>query len=215
MLQQLNPLMENSVTLYGASGHGKVIIDILRRNSIVINAVLDDNPRFETILNIPVVKTTNVTVSQINTLILSVGNNKTRKKISKSLSNVKYITAIHPSAIVSNHSKIESGTVIMAGVIINPDVTIGQHCIINSGAIIEHDCIVEDFAHISPGVSLAGNVTIGEGSHIGIGACIIQGIKVGRWVTVGAGAVVLNDIPDYATAVGNPARVIKLMNENE
>lgn len=207
--------MENSVTLYGASGHCKVIIDILRSNSIVVNALLDDNPRFETILNVPVVKTTNVTLSQINNLILSIGNNKIRKKISESLTNVTYGSAIHPSAIISNHTKIEAGTVIMAGVIINPDVTIGQHCIINSGAVIEHDCIVEDFAHISPGVSLAGNVTIGEGAHIGIGACVIQGVKIGKWVTIGAGAVVLNDIPDYATAVGNPTRIIKFIGEIE
>ena len=38
---------------------------------------------------------------------------------------------------------------------------------------------------------------------------MIPGKKIGRWVTIGAGSVVTKDIPDYAVAVGHPARVIK------
>ena len=97
----------------------------------------------------------------------------------------------------------------MANAVINPNAKIGKHCIVNTSSVIEHDCIVRDFAHISPGASLAGNVTIEEGAHIGIGASIIQGIKIGQWAIVGAGAVVIKDVPDFATVVGNPTRIIK------
>jgi sugar O-acyltransferase (sialic acid O-acetyltransferase NeuD family) len=213
MQQQLNLLMGNSVTLFGASGHGKVIIDILKCSSISIDAVIDDNPKSEFIFEIPVVKTSNFDFNTIRNMIISIGNNKVRKTISSRL-NVNYLNAIHPTAIISKDSKIGVGTVIMAGAIVNPDVTVGNHCIINTGAIVEHDCCIEDYSHISPGVSLAGNVSIGEGAHVGIGACVIQGVKIGKWSVVGAGAVVLNDIPDFATAVGNPARIIKYNQEN-
>jgi len=200
--------METKVTLFGASGHGKVLIDILKCCSISIDSIIDDNPKNASILEIPIIKTSEFDLLKIESLIISIGNNEVRKRISERL-KVNYITAIHPSAVISNYSQIGVGNAVMAGVIINPNVVIGNHCIINSGAIIEHDCFIEDFVHVSPGASLAGNVTIGEGTHIGIGASIIQGVKIGKWATIGAGAVVLNDIPDFATAVGNPVRIIK------
>ena len=61
---------------------------------------------------------------------------------------------------------------------------------------------------------MAGGVHIGEGTHIGIGAIVIEGIKIGKWCKIGAGSVVLEDIPDYSTAVGVPAKIIKV-NNNE
>jgi acetyltransferase EpsM len=59
--------------------------------------------------------------------------------------------------------------------------------------------------------ALAGNVYVGEGTHIGLRASVIQGIRIGKWCTIGAGAVIINDIPDGATVVGNPGRIIKVI----
>lgn len=53
-------------------------------------------------------------------------------------------------------------------------------------------------------------VEIGSGSFIGIRAIVLSGVSIGRHAYVGAGAVVTKDIPDYAVAVGNPARVISI-----
>lgn len=206
--------MENNITLYGASGHAKVIIDILNSNSVIIEAVIDDNPKAQFILEKAIVDTANFDFKDIKNIIISIGNNKVRKSISSRL-KLNYVNAIHPSAIISNNVVIGKGTVIMAGAIINPDAKIGTHCIINSGSIIEHDCQIANFSHISPSASLAGNVKIGEGAHIGIGAVIIQGITVGKWSIVGAGAIIINDVPDYAVVVGNPGKIIKYIEKNE
>ena len=206
--------MDNSITLYGASGHGKVIIDILNSSGIKVKSVIDDNPKLESILGIPVTKTSDFDISSLGKTIISIGNNKIRKKLSKSLI-ADFAKAIHPSAVISPNSSIGEGTVVMARVAINPDVIIGKHCIINTNATIEHDSLIADFVHICPGVSLAGNVTIGEGTQVGIGAAVIQGISIGKWVTIGAGAVLLNDIPDYAVVVGNPGKIIKYNSINE
>ena len=206
--------MENSITLYGASGHGKVIIDILNSSGIKVKSVIDDNPKFEAVLGIPVTKTSDFDMSSLDRTIISIGNNKIRKKLSKSL-NANFVKAIHTSAVISPNSSIGEGTVVMARVAINPDVTIGRHCIINTNATIEHDALIADFVHICPGVSLAGNVTIGEGTQVGIGAVVIQGISIGKWVTIGAGTVILNDIQDYAVVVGNPGKIIKYNSINE
>lgn len=196
--------------LFGASGHAKVIIDILQKSGIKVDKILDDNPKCDGIFGISVEKNS-YHVMFDEEAIISIGNNEIRKKIVEKY-HFKYIKAIHPSAVISPHSTLGEGTVVMANAVLNPDVQIGKHCIINTGAIVEHDCKIEDFVHISPNAALAGNVQVGEGTHIGIGASVIQGVKIGKWVTIGAGAVVIRDVPDYATVVGNPAKVIKVKN---
>ncbi|WP_395074229.1 acetyltransferase [Flavobacterium sp.] len=195
--------------LYGASGHCKVIIDIINElKQKTITAVIDDNPKFHLICNIPVFNIKTVQSFIDKELIIAIGDNKIRKRIvNDTLAN--YINAVHPKAIVSIHAKIEEGTVVMAGVIINSGSSIGKHCIVNTGAIIEHDCQISDYVHICPNVSIAGSVIINEGTQVGIGATIIQGIEIGKWVMIGAGAVIINDVPDYAVVVGNPGKVIK------
>jgi acetyltransferase EpsM len=44
----------------------------------------------------------------------------------------------------------------------------------------------------------------------GIGVYAIQGIKIGKWCAIGAGIVIIRDVPDGATVVGNPGRIIKI-----
>ena len=101
----------------------------------------------------------------------------------------------------------------MANAVINAGATIGKHCIVNTAAVIEHDCILEDFVHISPNTTITGSVTVGEGTHIGAGAIVLPNIKIGNWATVGAAALVLKEVPDFATVVGNPARILNYKNK--
>lgn len=193
------------MNLYGASGHCKVVIDILESNSEKITAIYDDNKTIDKILGYDV---TSLEKQLKDNFIITIGNNQLRKKIAVQLNGV-FFKAIHPKAIVSKHSTIGVGTVVMAGAIISCDVKVGKHAIINHNASVDHDCVLENFVHVSPNVALAGNIHISEGAHVGIGSQIVQGIKIGKWATIGAGAVVINDVPDYAVVVGNPAKIIK------
>jgi acetyltransferase-like isoleucine patch superfamily enzyme len=52
-------------------------------------------------------------------------------------------------------------------------------------------------------------VRIGDGCDLGCNAVILPGVTLGRGVQVGAGAVVTRDLPDYAVAMGVPARVTR------
>lgn len=206
--------MEKIKYLYGASGHCKVIIDILKSNSDLINCILDDFPKAEEMFGIPVLKSSLFKPSLSDLIIVSIGDNLLRKKVVSKIA-ISFFIAIHRTAIISVNSKIGKGSVVMAGVIINSSVRIGSHCIINSGAVVEHDCKIDDFCHISPNATLAGNVSLGEGTHVGIGACVIQGVNIGKWVTIGAGSVIIKDVPDFATVVGNPGKIIKYKEVNE
>ncbi|WP_353197600.1 acetyltransferase [Parapedobacter defluvii] len=199
-------MSERKLYLYGASGHGKVVTEIAESLGLSIGGFVDANPVIRELLEYPV--STDLPLGE-QVLFISIGNNRIRKKLVSELVNEQFATLIHPDAIVSRRSIIGNGTVIMGGAALNADVKIGTHCIINTNASVDHDCQLDDFVHISPNVALAGDVSVGEGTHIGIGACVIQGVRIGKWCTVGAGAVIIGDVPDGATVVGNPGRIIK------
>jgi acetyltransferase EpsM len=200
--------MVNKVTLYGASGHAKVVIAILEQVPTAVALIIDDNPNVTQIMGKTVVAASEVALDKLEQVIIAIGNNKVRKMLSEQLP-VSFATAIHPNATIATATAIGAGTVVMAGAVINPESFIGKHCIINTGAIIEHEVRIDDFVHICPRVALAGNVTVGEGTQVGIGAVVIQGVTIGKWAVIGAGAVVLGTVPDYAVVVGNPGKIIK------
>lgn len=200
--------MSTSLYIYGASGHGKVILEIAECLHVEIKGIVDDNPNLKDLLNYPV--NGDFKYTDEDAWIVGIGNNRIRRQIAIANTDYRrYISLIHPAATVSIRANMGEGTAVMAGVTINSEAVIGKHCIINTNASVDHDCVIEDYVHLSPNVALAGSVTVGEGTHVGIGACVIQGVKIGKWCTVGAGAVVIRDVPDGATVVGNPARVIK------
>lgn len=192
--------------LYGASGHAKVIIGILRLLKHSISKIYDDNAPFK-LLEYDVSDFDN---DYTGDYIISIGNNKARKKISKQLANASFGNAIHPTSTIDETVSINIGTVVMAGAIINPSTKIGKHCIINTSASIDHDCVIEDFAHISPNATLCGSIKVGEGTQIGAGAVINPNITIGKWCVIGAGSVIIKDVPNNATVVGNPGRIIKM-----
>lgn len=194
--------------LYGASGHAKVIIDVIKSNNEDIYCIIDDNPKTNEVFNIPVKRVDQLLFEKSNSFLVAIGNNKLRKKI-VSDNDFNYFTAIHEKTIIASSVEIGGGTVVMPNVVINAEAKIGKHCIVNTSAVVEHECILSDFVHVSPNASIAGNVTIGEGTQVGIGACVIQGVKIGKWVTIGAGTVIIKDVPDYAVVVGNPGKIIK------
>ncbi len=196
--------------VYGASGHGKVIIEILESVNTPGIEVWDDADK-PPMWEYPVQKPFSSGADPGKAFVISIGVNATRKKVAERLqSRARFGTAIHATARLSKRAQVGEGTVVMAGVTINADTTVGRHCIINTSASIDHDCVIGDYAHVSPNATLSGDVHIGEGTHFGAGATAIQGIRIGKWCTIGAGTVVIRDIPDYATAVGNPARIIKI-----
>lgn len=190
--------------LYGASGHAKVIMDILKVNGINIDGLVDDNPALNELLGYPVYHQQ----YDLSPMIVSIGNNAIRKKIVENLS-VEFGQAIHPTAVVSSTAIIEEGTVVMQGAIIQACSRIGKHCIINTGASVDHECVIEDYVHISPHATLCGNVHVGEGSWVAAGTIVLPGVKIGKWSVVGAGSVVSKDVPDGVLAVGNRCKIIK------
>lgn len=203
--------MSKSVVIIGASGHGKVIADIVLKSGDKVIGFLDDGiEKGKLIVGFEVLgKISDYKNYSDCEFVIAIGDPHIREKIADAL-NVKWYTAIHPTAVISSLDvEIGEGTVVMANAVINSCAKIGKHCIINTGAIVEHDNILSDYVHLSPNVALAGMVSVGKSTHIGTGACTKQVVNIASNCIIGAGSVIVRDINESGTYIGVPARKIK------
>lgn len=194
--------------LYGASGHAKVIMDVLSSVNEPVEYLYDDDESIKQLEGIPVKGRYSSSFDLDKKIIISIGDNLIRKKLTDKIVH-EFGTAIHRSALIARNSRINEGTVIFHGAIVQPGTHVGKHVIINTKASVDHDCNVGDYVHLAPGSTICGGVTIGTGSLIGAGAVVIPNISVGRWCTIGAGTVVIRDVPDFSVVVGIPGRIIR------
>ncbi|MFN4034210.1 MAG: acetyltransferase [Fimbriimonadales bacterium] len=205
--------MSKSLIVLGAGGHAKVVISTAHALGYAVSALYDDAPEKQgtTILGAPVMGSIEQFAENDDPKVMyfiAVGDNRARKRIYSRKPNASWATLIHPHAWIHSSVKIASGTLVCAGVVIQPDAVIGQHCIINTTASVDHDCSLSDFVHIGPGARLTGGVKVEEGSLLGAGCVVLPGVCVGAWSVVGAGAVVLDDVPSGVIVAGVPARII-------
>jgi sugar O-acyltransferase (sialic acid O-acetyltransferase NeuD family) len=195
------------IILQGGGDHARVVLDCLLDQDMQVIALFD--PKYAgDLFGVPQRGKYDPEFSPDAKAVIAIGDNQIRKTVAE-LSAHAFTTAVHRSALVSKFSSIGEGSMILHRAVVQAKARVGKHVIINTAAQVDHDCVIEDYVHIAPGAILCGTVTIGEGSFIGAGAVVIPGIQIGKWATVGAGAVVINDLPDFALAVGNPAKVIK------
>lgn len=114
--------------------------------------------------------------------------------------------------IIFKFSEIVLGVTISPGTEIGPGLYIGHSRLI----IIHHDVKIGAGLSIAHGVTIGtkglgaqGAPVLGDNVFIGAGAKILGNIRIGNHVKVGANAVVLEDVPDGATVVGIPAKVVR------
>ena len=208
------------VVIVGCSGHARVVVDILEmQNRCHIVGLLDSvKPPGTEVLGYQVIGSDEdlpalVAGNICDGIIVAIGDNWVRSRmaarIKKMLPEIRFVTAVHPSAQIAKSSSVGPGTVIMAGVVVNPGCYVGESCILNTGSSLDHDSRMEDFSSLAPHAVTGGGVRIGTCSAIAIGAIVSHSVRVGNNSVIGAGATVLKDIPDRVVAYGSPARVIR------
>ena len=155
-----------SILIIGAGRHGRVVAEIAeacgfhcaflddRQDEGVIGS-LDDIERY---------------AAQYDGVIVSIGNNEIRKKISDNIHNI--FTLIHPRAYVSPSASIGAGSIILPGTTINTNVTIGKGCIISIGALIDHDVVIGDYCHINTGAIIEAGCIVPSGMKVNAGATV-------------------------------------------
>lgn len=214
--------MKNMVII-GAGGQGREIaetIDLINsyKHTFQLLGFVDDNEtlRGKEVASLPVLGTINILGSLGNDnlyAICAIGNPLIKQKVIERAKEVapelRYVSIIHPVAMISPTSKIGEGAYIGPQAVVSCDSVIGKHALINYGCTIGHDAKISDYVSVLPGTNISGNVSINTGSSIGSGSVVIPNVTVGEWAIVGAGAAVINSLPPYSTSIGIPAKVIK------
>lgn len=207
------------VVIIGAGGHGQVVADLLMRMNeqsqrLELVGYLDDDPDLwnQHRLGLPVLGA----IEQLprlahDAVIIAIGDNARRRQIAERLGemNETLIVGCHPRSVVAPDVTVGRGAMLCANAVVNPGSVIGANVILNTSCSVDHHNQIGDYAHIAPGANLGGEVLVGEGALVGIGAVIMPWRRVGAWSIVGAGALVHEDVPEGATVIGVPARVLR------
>ena len=196
------------LVIIGASGHGKVVADIAKKNGYEEIVFLDDNEELRECGQYPVAGKSEKYKEYAGDVFVAIGNAQIRQRISESIQEKNIPVLVHPGAIVADDVFLGEGTVVMAGAVINPGTVIGKGCIINTCSSVDHDGSVGDYVHIAVGAHLSGTVAVGSRSWIGAGAIASNNVSICEDCMIGAGAVVVKNISKEGTYVGCPAKLV-------
>lgn len=135
--------------------------------------------------------------------------------------NIGEGTKIWQFVVVLKNAKIGKNCNICSHCFVENDVIIGDYVTIKNGVQIWDGIRIEDNVFIGPNVTFTNDIRprskvypkefiktyVKRGASIGANATIICGVSIGKWTMIGVGSVVTKDIPDYALAYGNPAKI--------
>jgi acetyltransferase EpsM len=205
------------VLVWGAGGHGKVVVDALLAGGEweVVGILDEDEKKWATeVLGVKVFSLESGVAEAAKGLdcegvAIAIGDNYARfEKFQKvRRAGLTPVNVVHPSAHVSRFVKLGEGVTILAGATINPGTTMEDNVCVNTSASVDHDNHLERSCHIFPNATLTGGVRIAEFAYVGSGAVIAPNLTVEKYSYVGAGAVVLANVAEGTVVFGVPARV--------
>ena len=197
--------MRRRILIYGAGGHAKTVISLLRLADWDISGIIDDGVDAGVeVSGIPVLGNADLLpklrtdgIDAVVNAVGGIGNYAVRWKIFERLQKLgfSFPTLIHPSAFVEDTVRLADGIQVLAQSYISSETTVGFGTLINAGVIISHDGQIGKCVNLSPGALLAGQVTVEDFAQIGMGATINLEVKVGTRARIGNSAVVKKDVP--------------------
>lgn len=215
-------MQRKDIAIFGVGGFGREVLTLIQDiNKVspiwnIIGFFDDGHPKGEKINGFPTLGG----VDELNawpdklSVTIAIGTPSIKEKIISRISNpnISFPTLIHPSVLIGdkNYVSIGNGCIICAGCFITTNISIKDFVILNLACTVGHDTIINNYAAFMPSVNISGQVTIGEGVYVGTGTKIINQLEIGKNTIIGAGAVVAKSLPANCTAVGVPAKVIKM-----
>lgn len=148
--------------------------------------------------------------------VLTMGNNDIRADLTNKILKLGgYIPSlIHPTAVISKFAQISPlGVYISAYTHVQADTKIGEGTIILSGVNISHTNTIGKYCFIAGGATIGAYTNILDFVFVGLGAITISGKVpyIGEKAYIGAGALVTKPVESKNVVIGNPAKVIKVL----
>ncbi len=161
------------IIILGDGGHAKVV-----RGAFMLGPIVEIRPW-------------DADVAALDKLAHGMGGPDYKRQLVELHGERRFVSAIHPGAIILGSAHLGVGVQIMARAIVQVGAHIGNYVLVNTGAQIDHDCHIGDYCEISPGAVLCGNVTLGEGCRIGANATVVQGVTLDAGTKIPAGSLVV------------------------
>lgn len=219
-------MTEPRYVLWGSAGHAKVLASILRLRGAEVAALFDNDPRAKSALpgvrlfvgenGLAQFASETANDRFVGLAAIGGGRGRDRLKIHELFRAHGIAIAeplVHPRASICDTARIGAGTQVLAHSVVAADSRIGEACIVNHMSNVDHEAILGDGTHLAPGVTLCGCVTLGVNVFVGAGAIVLPRLTIGANTVIGAGAVVTRDLPSGVVAVGNPARIVREIEE--
>ena len=211
--------MEQPVLVFGAGGLGKVALEILQSNDIMVYGMLDDDPKLHgtSIGEVPVLGPTDEQgflklIGKKCQAFIASDDKRLKRRLVKMLNDQRKVmpmNAVHRHAYLSSLSSIGHGNLIGAGAVINCHALLGNHNVLHANCTIDYGAGLKDYITIGAGTTIGAEVNIGDGVFVGAGATLVSGIAIGANARIGAGSVVVDNVSENETVFGNPAQKVK------
>ena len=152
----------------------------------------------------------NYKIEENDRFIIAIGDVDIKKRAINKLKKrgAKFISLIHPTALIISTAKIGEGVVICPYCIISDNVQLDDFVMMNTYASCGHDVKVGKYSILSPYVALNGFVKLENEVFVGTHATVISYKKVGFQSKISANSVVMRNVPSKCMVFGVPGKNI-------
>lgn len=205
------------ITIIGAGGFGREVYlwvkDSFPKDQYTIKGFLDDNPRILNNYNMDIGIIGDLDGYEIkkqDRFVFAIGDIDVKKHLVIKLKEkgAKFLTLIHPTAIVANTAKIGQGVIICPFVTVSDHAQLGDFVMMNIYSSCGHDVKVGDYCILSPYATLNGFVILEDEVFLGTHSTIIPYKKIGYKSKISANSVVMREVPPNKIVFGVPGKAI-------
>lgn len=206
-----------NIIIVGAGGFGREVYlwakDSFSKNQYRIKGFLDDNPKILNNYNMDIGiigNLDNYEVKNQDKFLFTIGDIDIKKHLIAKLKKkgARFISLIHPTALIANTAMIGEGVIIFPFVIISDYVKLGDFVVMNSYSSCGHDAKVGDYCILSPYATLNGFVILEDEVFLGTHTTVISYKKVGYKAKISANSVVMRNVPPNKMVFGVPGKAI-------
>lgn len=189
-------IKEKKISVIGAGDLGRIVINILKLNNEDYIELYDDEKRGE-VYGVKIKGKIKDCVDKDIPVVIAIGDvNKRMGLYNKFLvEGFRFMTVIHPSAIVSPYAYIENGCIIKENAVVGVGTKVRANTIIGNNSTICHDCEIGKHCRIAPGVTIAGRTVVEDECYLAVNVSVDRKLNIGTQSVIASGCTIWKDVP--------------------